>query len=62
MQLDFIVFFSGEQGSNPARAVNFHTANLNINCALCSNRLCLCPLDVLSLLYCQQAVSCALVT
>ena len=45
-----------------AEAEKFDIANLYINSALRPNRLFLCPLDVLNILYCHQPVPCTLVT
>ena len=39
-------------------AVKFHTAEVPLD----SNRLFLCPLDVLNILHCHQPVPCALLT
>ena len=47
---------------NAAGSVKFDIANLYVKVPSGSNRLFICPLDVFSVLYCHQPVSCALVT
>ena len=54
----YSVFYRGDQGSNPGKAVKFDIANLYVKVPSGSNRLFQCPLDVLNV----QPVSCALVT
>ena len=46
----------------PDRAVKFGVADLYVKVPSGSNRLFLCPLDVLYVLYCHQPVPCVLVT
>ena len=50
-------FHSGNRGLNPVRAVKFDIADLYVKVLSGSNRLFLCPLDVLSVLYCYQPVT-----
>ena len=46
----------------PATAVKFDIANLYNKVSSGSNRLFLCSLDVLNVLYCYQPFPCSLVT
>ena len=54
-----VIFHCGDRGSNPG-AVKFDIANIYVKVPSGSNRLFLCPLDVLHILYCHQPVPCEL--